>query len=172
MHLSTKTYGPEQGLSACFRQWRADSHCRFLHGYALSIALTFQATTLDSRNWVVDFGGLKPLKEKLQDWFDHKTLVAGDDPELARFMNMHERGLIDLRVMQKGVGCEAFSEHVWQLGHEFLNKQYVPTLLASEIEPPVGLALVSVEVREHTGNSGLYAPQSPIPVTYPKYLKV
>ena len=33
---STKTYGHEEGLSCCFRQWRAThSHCRLLHGYAL-----------------------------------------------------------------------------------------------------------------------------------------
>ena len=39
---STKTYGHEEGLSCCFRQWRAThSHCRLLHGYALSFRLTF-----------------------------------------------------------------------------------------------------------------------------------
>ncbi|SVB70610.1 uncharacterized protein METZ01_LOCUS223464, partial [marine metagenome] len=27
MYQSTKTYGNEVGLSCCFRQWRADSHC-------------------------------------------------------------------------------------------------------------------------------------------------
>jgi len=80
MYLSTKTFGHELGLSAAFRQWKADSHCRFLHGYALAVKFTFAAEELDVRNWVVDFGGLKGLKQILEDTFDHKTLVASDDP--------------------------------------------------------------------------------------------
>ena len=35
MYRSSKTYGHEIGLSAAFRQWRAQSHCRLIHGYAL-----------------------------------------------------------------------------------------------------------------------------------------
>ena len=38
----TKTYGHDLGLSCCFRQWGASSHCRFLHGYALSFSFTFE----------------------------------------------------------------------------------------------------------------------------------
>ena len=79
MYKSTKTFGHEIGLSACFRQWRADSHCRFLHGYALAIKFVFAANELDVRNWVVDFGSLKSLKSQLEDTFDHKLLVAEND---------------------------------------------------------------------------------------------
>ena len=74
-YKSTKTYGHELGLSCCFRQWRAESHCRLLHGYALSIRLVFEAEELDVRNWVVDFGSLKSLKQMFVDTFDHKLLV-------------------------------------------------------------------------------------------------
>ena len=54
---STKTYGHEMGFSCAFRQHRADSHCRLVHGYALAFHFEFEATELDVRNWVVDFGG-------------------------------------------------------------------------------------------------------------------
>ena len=67
---STKTFGHHLGLSACFRQHRAESHCRLLHGYALQIKLTFEADTLDVRNWVVDFGALKPLRKRFEELFD------------------------------------------------------------------------------------------------------
>ena len=80
-YQSTKSYGHEMGFSCCFRQWRADSHCRLLHGYALAFKFIFESKTLDVRNWVVDFGGLKPLKAMLQDTFDHTLLVAEDDPK-------------------------------------------------------------------------------------------
>lgn len=158
MHFSSKTYGAEQGLSAVFRQWRATSHCRFLHGYALSIRLLFQAEALDGRNWVVDFGGLKPLKAALADLFDHKTLIASDDPDLARFMRLHESGLIDLRVV-KGVGCEAFAKIIYDLTQDFLIKEYLPALDERMIPPPAGLALSSVGVSEHAGNGAIYTPR-------------
>ena len=58
---STKKYGHERGLSAAFRQWRAESHCRFMHGYSLEFGFVFGAHELDENNWVVDFGGLKGL---------------------------------------------------------------------------------------------------------------
>jgi 6-pyruvoyltetrahydropterin/6-carboxytetrahydropterin synthase len=80
MHYSTKTYGAEVGLSSCFRQHKAQSHCRLLHGYAMSFSFKFGALVLDERNWVVDFGGLKGLKAILEETFDHKTIIAEDDP--------------------------------------------------------------------------------------------
>ena len=73
-YISTKTYGHDIGLSCAFRQWKAESHCKYLHGYSLSITFRFMANELDYRNWVVDFGGLKDLKATLEDYFDHKTL--------------------------------------------------------------------------------------------------
>ena len=61
--FSTKTY--RQIGPVAYRQWRAQSHCNLIHGYAMSFHFEFEADTLDARNWVTDFGGLKPLKEKL-----------------------------------------------------------------------------------------------------------
>ena len=85
---STKTYGHEIGLSACFRQWRAESHCRLLHGYALAVKFVFESEELDVRNWVVDFGSLKTLKGWLEDTFDHTLLVANDDPWKHKLMEL------------------------------------------------------------------------------------
>ena len=68
-YISTKTYN--QIGPVAYRQWRADSHCNLVHGYALSFYFEFESDTLDVRNWVMDFGGLRPLKDKLEEWFDH-----------------------------------------------------------------------------------------------------
>ena len=75
-YYSTKTYGHNIGLSACFRQPKAHSHCRFLHGYSLQFKFTFGCSELDNKNWAVDFGGLKPLKAWLEDMFDHKLCIC------------------------------------------------------------------------------------------------
>ena len=45
--LSGKTYGHNTGHSCAFRQWRADSHCNLIHGYALQFELEFGSDGLD-----------------------------------------------------------------------------------------------------------------------------
>lgn len=143
---STKTYGHNLGLSCCFRQWRAEhSHCRFLHGYALEIKLVFEAEELDDRNWVVDFGGLKDIKQWLEQKFDHKTLVAHDDPERIVFDAMQDAGLIQV-VPVPATGCEAFAKMIYD---------YVSAWLLSSCGM-IKAKLVSVEVREHGANSAIY----------------
>lgn len=112
MFVSTKTYGPECGFSVAYRQWRADSHCNLIHGYALGFHFEFEADDLDARNWVIDFGGLRTLKEKLQDWFDHTCLVAQDDPEFAMFEEMHRRKMIKMVVVER-TGCEGLAKFLF-----------------------------------------------------------
>lgn len=142
-YYSTKTYGHERGLSCCFRQWRADSHCNMMHGYALAFSFKFEASTLDHNNWVVDFGGLKWLKAWLENQFDHTTLVAQDDPEMETFRMLHDKKLIDMRVIP-GVGCEKTAEYVF----DHVASQ-IDSLHAGRVK------LISVEVREHPGNSAI-----------------
>ena len=146
---SSKTYGHEEGLSCCFRQWRAShSHCRLLHGYALSFCLTFASTELDDRNWCFDFGGLKPVKVWLHQMFDHTLLVAADDPGLAEFRRMEELGIAELRVLP-AVGCEAVARYAFEYISPFVDEQTDGRVWLEE-----------VEVREHTGNSAAYAPDA------------
>jgi 6-pyruvoyltetrahydropterin/6-carboxytetrahydropterin synthase len=144
-YQSTKTYGHELGLSCCFRQWRADSHCNKLHGYALSFKVTFEALDLDARNWVVDFGSLKSFKGLLEGTFDHKLVVAEDDPDLGLIMQLRDRGIADVITVPKA-GCEAFAELVGGVLEVWLiDNGYSPRV-----------RLVSVECREHGANSALW----------------
>jgi 6-pyruvoyltetrahydropterin/6-carboxytetrahydropterin synthase len=92
-YLSTKTYGNDRGLSCCFRQWRSThSHCSLLHGYSIGIKLIFESETLDDRNWVMDFGGLKAFKEWADYMFDHTLVIGADDPHRAMFEKMAKLG--------------------------------------------------------------------------------
>jgi len=143
-YRSTKRWGHEQGLSTAFRQWKANTHCHFIHGYSLAVKFTFEAEELDYRNWVVDFGDLKDLKWKVQELFDHKTVVAQDDPALDWFKQGHDEGYLDL-VILPAVGVEAFAETIFELCTDYLiEKGYSPRC-----------KLVSVEVFEHDGNSAM-----------------
>lgn len=163
MFRSTKTFGHELGLSACFRQWRAGhSHCQYLHGYSLAVKLIFESEQLDSRHWVMDFGNFSEVRDWLKYNFDHKTVIAADDPHLELFKQMQDAGLIQLRVLP-GVGCERFAEFIYHNVHRWLkgvayvqrnNHERNP----DEHEAPRDIRLVSVEVSEHGTNSAIYEP--------------
>ena len=142
---STKTFGHDLGLSCAFRQWKAESHCRYVHGYALAFRFEFEADELDVRNWVVDFGGLKGLKAMLEDTFDHKLVVASDDPHIEYFREGHKLGVLDLVEVEAG-GCEKFAELVFECAEQWL--------LDAGFSPRC--SLVSVEVKEHGANSAIY----------------
>jgi len=120
---SSKKYGHERGLSAAFRQWRADSHCRFVHGYSLEFEYVFGASELDENNWVVDFGGLKELEDWLKQNFDHKTLVAIDDPMYKIFEEMNEKQVISM-VPVESTGCEMFAKMAMQYANDLIGRLY------------------------------------------------
>ena len=139
--FSIKKYGHERGLSAAFRQWRADSHCKFLHGYSLEFEFEFGAHKLDEKNWVVDFGGLKELESWLRKNFDHKTLVASDVPKLSEFESLKENGIIDLIVVES-TGAEMFAKMAMEYSTKLIAENYGDRCW-----------IESVTVREHGANS-------------------
>ena len=132
--------------SCAFRQWRAThSHCRFIHGYQLIAKFWFGGSHLDDNHWLVDFGGLKDLKEQLNYLFDHTMCVAGDDPELETFKELNSKGVIQLRIFEKGVGIERTAEVVFDIAQQYINS------LTS------GRCWVEkVEVFEHEANSATF----------------
>ena len=144
-YYSTKTYGHNIGLSACFRQPHANhSHCRFLHGYSLQFKFTFSCNELDERNWVVDFGGLKPLKKWLEDNFDHKVVLDKNDPMMYHFETLQTVGVAELTVMD-GVGVEKFAEHAAKKAQEIVHEMTDGRCW-----------VVSCECAEHGANSAIY----------------
>lgn len=105
--------------SCAFRQWSAKSHCRFLHGYQLKAKFWFGASHLDEKNWVVDFGGLKELKQILKKQFDHTLCIDTSDPLLPSFIQLHEQSGCDLRIME-GVGIEKTAEWCLKVSDNFI----------------------------------------------------
>jgi len=153
-YYSTKTYGHNIGLSACFRQPKAHSHCKFLHGYSLAFKFTFGASELDERNWVVDFGGLKPLKAWLEDTFDHKVVLDYNDPEMITFELLQEKGLAELTLLN-GVGVERFAFHAWVFANNLVREMTDGRCWCE-----------SVECMEHGANSAIYTPFTTQKMTY------
>ena len=142
-YISTKTYN--QIGPVAYRQWRADSHCNLIHGYALSFHLEFECDTLDARNWCMDFGGLKPLKGLLEDWFDHTLLVAQDDPMREHLLKLGELKLAKITEVEK-TGCEGIADFLY----EYINTIFLPNYGEKE-----RVWCCKVQVRETDANMAM-----------------
>ena len=139
--------------SCAFRQWSAASHCRHVHGYQLKAKFWFGASSLDEKNWVVDFAGLKELKALLQHQFDHTLCIAANDPLLALFQELdHQDGCI-LRIMD-GVGIEKTAEWCALAADDFVRKLTNNRCWVDQ-----------VEVFEHELNSAIYSTQQHVVAT-------
>ena len=100
-YTSSKRIGP---ISTGHRQWKHDGHCSYAHGYGRYVEFTFACKRTDHRGWVMDFGDLKDVKKWLEDEWDHRLLLAYDDPLLEDFVQLHEKGGVNLNVMSEGYG--------------------------------------------------------------------
>lgn len=96
--------------------------------------------------WVVNFGGLKKIRSWLEHYFDHTFLVAQTDPELPRFQQLDQDGIIQLRVLPD-TGMEATAKFVY--GH-------INEMIQKETQGRVWVG--RVEVRENEHNSGIFIP--------------
>ena len=149
-HQSTKIF---DGFSTVFRQWRAkETHCSYLHGYGVSFKVTFEGG-LDHRNWVWDFGGMKRAKTQIDGmspkaWmdymFDHTTIMAEDDPYLEVIKKMHDKGIIQLRIIE-ATGAEKFAEFIYNKLNNFV-----------QAETKSRVRVTQVEFMEHGKNTAIY----------------
>jgi 6-pyruvoyltetrahydropterin/6-carboxytetrahydropterin synthase len=134
--------------SCAFRQHGAThSHCHLVHGYQLKAKFYFSASSLDSNNWIVDFGGLKDLKAILNKQFDHTLCISKNDPLLPLFQQLHDAGGCDLRIMD-AVGIEKTAEWCFKTTQAYLKEKYGDRCWVEK-----------VEVYEHEANSAIYSEQ-------------
>ncbi len=141
IYKSTKTWA--HVCSTAFRQPLADSHCHDFHGYGLTFKVVFAAYELDHRNWVIDFGELKPAKKWLEDSFDHKLIVSEDDPN-RNMLEVLDKTVASV-VIVPATGCEALARMFFDWMEQWLaDNGHAPRVW-----------LESVEVSEHEANSAL-----------------
>lgn len=142
-HFSTKRFGP---ISTGHRQPRASNHCKFIHGYGRIVKVTFACKELDERGWVFDFGSLGWVKEWLAQEWDHRVLIAHNDPLLKQIREMHDIGLIDANILPEGYGpgIEDSARYVF----DFIQER-VEQLSDGRVW------VHSVEVWEHENNSAI-----------------
>lgn len=143
--IATKTYSYSRELTCCYRQWNATDKISRLHGTNLSFKMVFECHKLDEQGRVIDFSQLTHIDEWLRIHFDHTTCVSQDDPHLDLFRELHQMGIIEMRIVH-GVGPEHFAEMLFKEVMTWLRDSQ--TITRATIR--------SVECSEHEGYSALY----------------
>ncbi len=118
MQTITKTYS---NLKAAHRQWRHPGHCHFAHGENWVVHLTIGCHQLDDQNFVVDYGGLRPVRNWLEYLLDHTLLIDQDDPARDTFQALHDAKLCDLRIVPSASAeglCRFILQKAEQIVHE------------------------------------------------------
>mgnify|MGYP000064034642 FL=1 len=119
--------------------------CASIHGYDREVELTF-AGDIDEHGWIVPFGELKPIKQFLEYYFDHVTVLPADDPRLGQITEelTVPGGLLGtVRVLPSGVSMEMSSLFIWEHVNAYI---YEVTHGRCYVE--------RVEVFEHDRNAG------------------
>lgn len=148
MYVDTKTFPKTLGLTICVRDWRSRRRARFLHGGALTIGITFEAEALDGTGRVVDLDAVDALRDWIMETFDHKTLIASDDPALNVFEGLHDAGLIEL----VEIDCTTLPSIAAMIG-----ERAEGWIVESSYSPRVRLGGVSI-TDDVSGNRGIWEP--------------
>ena len=143
-YKSSKRFGP---ITTGHRQWRDKGHCSYVHGYGRYVRLTFEATELDERGWVMDFGDLRDVKSWIESECDHRTLIAVDDPAIPELKELEKVGGINLNILPEGYlpGIEESCRYLYDK-----LKTVIQRKTNNQVE------ITRVEIWEHENNQAEY----------------
>jgi 6-pyruvoyltetrahydropterin/6-carboxytetrahydropterin synthase len=144
MYTSTKFF-KEIGPCA-YRNWKSDSDCYLLHGYDRSFKFVFGCKNLDKQGFVVDFGGLKEVKRRLEYWFDHTVILQSDDPMVGVMRQLEALGHLKLCTFPL-ISCEGLAEYVGE---------YIDGVIRAATQDRAWV--ISCEMIEAEKNSAIYTP--------------
>lgn len=151
MYRSSKTF---RGFSCAHRKWRHTGHCAHVHGYSREFTFWFESSTRDENGFVMEFGGLKPLKAWLDGQFDHTLLLDADDPLIPQFRDIEARGGARLNLLPD-VSCEGTAHFVYEHAAAWIREATQGRVW-----------IVSVECRENEHNSAIFI--APLAQTSPR----
>jgi 6-pyruvoyltetrahydropterin/6-carboxytetrahydropterin synthase len=95
----------------------------------------------------MDFGGLRPLKALLEEWFDHTLLLATDDPQYAEIKKLGELGLAKITEVGR-TGCEGIADFLYK----YVNGVFLPNY---GVEEAKRVWCSMVQVRETDANMAM-----------------
>lgn len=161
---STKTFLNLPCAHAQYFDRNADGtpgHCVAIHGYDREVQFTFSGE-IDEHGWIYPFGDLKVVKEFLEYYFDHTTVLPADDPRLESItpeMTAPGGVLQNLRVLPYGVSMEMSALFIWKAVNPYIyhttnGRVYVERVECREHERNSAFIEVDAELGLEQGRSG------------------
>lgn len=137
-------------------------NCAAVHGYDRSVEITFSGE-VDEHGWVVAFGGLKEVKDFLEYYLDHVTLLPADDLRIKTMPpELYNSGglLATLRILPYGVSMEMTAVFLWEritsyITHITEGRCYVSKLQVFEHERNTGFVTADRTVAMKTYNAAV-----------------
>ena len=80
-------------LDFCYghRLLNYEGKCRHLHGHNARVLITIEASQLDDKGMVLDFGDIKRVVQVwIDENLDHRMILCRDDPLVQMFQEMDE----------------------------------------------------------------------------------
>lgn len=142
MITCSKTYND---IPFAHRQHHHQGHCRFIHGHNWAITLTFACRETDENGFVIDFGGLKFIKQWLGKNLDHACVLNEDDPQRDHLLSQLD-GMIKPLIVEN-CSSEGLARHFHAVFDEMVRDQ---------TEGRVWIQ--GIEVREDSRNASQYTP--------------
>jgi 6-pyruvoyl-tetrahydropterin synthase len=138
-------------------------HCASVHGYDRHVEITF-AGTPDEMGWIVAFGNAtKPIKQFLEYYFDHVTVLPANDPRLGDIpeeLTQPGQVLGTLRVLPSGVSMEMSSVFIWEHVNAYIHsitqgRCYVERVRVYEHERNDAMCEVDEDTAKHNASEYL-----------------
>lgn len=63
------------------------SPCAKFHGHSYNVEVSIESVQLDQNGMVMDFSELKPIKQWVDENWDHATIMAKSDPDVEKYIN-------------------------------------------------------------------------------------
>lgn len=137
-----KTYSD---IPFAHRQHQHSGHCRLIHGHNWALTLTFGCSETDACGFVVDFGGLKYLKQWIEKHLDHACVFAQSDKE-GRALAASQPALFKTLIVPNA-SSEGLAEHLFGIFDAMVR------------DKTAGRAfLLELEVVEDSKNAAAYRP--------------
>ncbi len=124
------------------RAHKHKGHCADIHGHSWTFEFTFAAGSTDEAGFIMDFGKLQPLKAWIENRFDHKLVLSGDDPKAKHLVaSLQDEHLADIKIIPD-CSAEGIAAYLLECAGEVIHE-----ITAGRV------SLVRVTVREDSRNS-------------------
>lgn len=132
----------EHSFAAAHRLFDYNGQCERLHGHNYGISITLSQPELDSLGMVLDFAEIKNiLLTRLDEAWDHKTLLYDQDPLTQQLIDILEDGSV----------CALPFNPTAENMAQYLGETFFPDILKEKGFPP-NLEVTKVTVHETKNN--------------------